>query len=94
VRDCVLRVAAARNQCADEIAYCEPNHVAPDGHDLACDFESGDVRSTRWRIIQAPALHDIGTVHAGGMNADQYFVGCRRGNWPLHRRKNIGPLVA
>ena len=54
--------------------------LAPDGHHLAGELQSGDVgRGTRGGRVEAPALHEVGGVDAGGPHGHQQVAGTRIG---------------
>ena len=84
-RQAVLGVAAAGDERADAVALA-PAGVRRRGGDGARDFQSEDGRRSRRRRILAGALQEVGTVDAGGLDADQDFAGAR------HWRRALGEV--
>ncbi len=54
---------------------------ATDRFDFARDLEAQRVGRARRRRVEAGALHQVGTIDAGGGDADQDFTGT--GRWAL-----------
>ena len=77
VRNAIFGVAATDNQSHHPVAELPAFDIGTERRDLAGNLESRNVRRAGRRRIEAHALHDIGTVHAGGGHLYENFAGAR-----------------
>ena len=83
LRDAVLRVTAAVDECHDGLADCKPAcRVAHEGH-VAGDFKSRDLAMSLGRWVDTHALHDVWAIDAASCYLDQNLAG------PGHRHRHV-----
>jgi hypothetical protein len=75
MRQAIFGITAADHQRHDLVARGPAGDVVAQRHDLAGNFEAGNIRCALGRRIKPAALHDVGTVHACGCDLDQNFAG-------------------
>ena len=90
----VFRIAAAIGQGADLVADLPRRDIGTDRHDLARDFQAQDRAGAGRRRVGALALGDIGTVHTGGLDADQHLIGLRGWERALGEPHHLGSAGA
>ena len=89
----VFRVAAAGHQRAHVLADCQ-RVDAVHSHDLAAHLEAGNVGGPGGRGVFAHPLHDVGTIDAGGRDADEHFTGARLWNGTGGEPQHLGAARA
>src|SRR5690606_7160676 len=76
-RDAIFRVAAARHQRAQLVAFLVTGDAGAPRDNRARDFEPRNVRCAGRRCIAAHALQDVRAVDPGRGNLDQHFIMAR-----------------
>ena len=84
-----LGVPAAREQGADLVADSERRHTVTQSCNLTGTLQPEDVGRAGWRLVEALPLEQVGSVHTGGLDADEHFARAGFGVGPLHDLQSV-----
>ncbi len=86
----LLGVTAAGEEGRHPVADVPPGHLGAEGGDRPGDLEPGDVGGAGRRVVEALALEEVGTIHPGGVDCDEDFVGRDLGSGHFGQLQGLG----